>query len=141
MAILRPDQLTKPLNITGSLFGTSSWAISSSVALFALNAQSSPPGGPNTSIQFNDANALNGVQTFTFIKGINRAILTGSLFVTGSATVIGTFEIISANNTQQQPAFLVNTEGVVKLGEHVSTPTPITGGFMYSSSNYFLGFP
>lgn len=140
MAILRPDQLTKPLNITGSLFGTSSWALTASVSLTALYAANSAVGGPNGAIQFNDSNVLNGVQNLLFIKNNNTLTLTGSLFVTGSAVVSGTLTVNSLNNSQIQPAINVNNQGVLILGNYTTTPTAVEGGFMYSGSNFFLGF-
>ena len=59
------------------LYGTASYAL---VA---------PPGGPNTSIQFNDSGTFSGSSNFTFNKSTNRVELTGSLNVSSSFTASG----------------------------------------------------
>ncbi len=114
------------VSLTGSLYGTSSWSVSSSWT---------QPGGPYTSIQFNDSNTLSGSANYTFNKSINRVQLTGSLFVSG------TLVVSSSNTNQTQPAMQVNSEGVLGIGEFSVSPTVVVGAIIYSGSDYYLGFP
>jgi len=96
-------------NLTGSLYGTSSWAISASQALTASYALSSPgtPGGPYNSIQFNNNGVFSGSSNFTFASASNIVSLTGSMkFVatndpdpTGLQFVSASFLFVSASNT------------------------------------------
>jgi len=93
-------------SITGSLLGTSSWALSASyVNLLAgpnitINYQpngiaisgsggSGSPGGPTNSIQFNNAGAFSGSSNFTFDGVSNTVMLQGSAQITGSLWVSG----------------------------------------------------
>ena len=98
-------------SITGSLFGTSSWAYSSSQALTAsyVNLLAGPnitinyepngiaitgsggggtPGGVSSNIQFNYDGVFDGSNNFTFDKGTNHVSLTGSLTISGSTSYI-----------------------------------------------------
>ena len=66
--------------------------------------------------------------------------VTGSFLVSGSSLVYGLFAVSSSNVNQAQPAMQINNEGVFIVGAYTSTPTAVEGGFMYSGSEYFLGF-
>lgn len=74
--------------------------------------------------------------------------LTGSLNVSGSFGVTGSLTldldgindefVISVIGNEKVK---VNSEGVLQLLPHNTTPTPVTGGVFYSGSdNYYLGF-
>ena len=77
---------------------------------------------------------------------------TGSAEITGSLYLIGPINIIGSSDTPpftididdsngDVTKFQVNQEGVMVLGQLDTTPTPISGGMFFSSSNeYFLGF-
>ena len=66
---------------------------------------------------------------------------TGSADISGSASVNGIF-LVKLNNGNGDPnKFQVNNEGTVVLGKLNNTPTAISGGIFYSSSNeFFFGF-
>jgi hypothetical protein len=72
-----------------------------------------PPGGPNTSIQFNGNGEFSGSSNFTFDSGSNKLSLTGSLNITGSTIQVG-------NNT-----LLGNTllSGSIIISGSTTTPT------------------
>lgn len=77
---------------------------------------------------------------------------TGSAEITGSLYLIGPINIVGSSDTPPLTVniddnngditkFQVNQEGVMVLGQLDTTPTPISGGMFFSSSNeYFLGF-
>jgi hypothetical protein len=75
--LVAPRGIEAP-SFTGSLYGTSSWAISASWA----PPSSVSAGGTNKSIQFNDNGPLSGSNNFTFDKATSQISLTGSLVVT-----------------------------------------------------------
>jgi hypothetical protein len=66
---------------------------------------------------------------------------TGSADISGSASVNGIF-LVKLNNGNGDPnKFQVNSEGTVVLGKLNTTPTAVSGGIFYSSSNeFFFGF-
>lgn len=74
--------------------------------------------------------------------------LTGSLYLSGSQEITGSLRLelqgvenYFAVNINGVPQVKVNSEGVLQLGPKDQTPTAVTGGLFYSSSNeYFLGF-
>lgn len=75
--------------------------------------------------------------------------LTGSLSISGSLQVSGSLFIDLGEVDDQltisvsgEKKIAVNNEGILQLSPQTQTPTPITGGIFYSSSQeYFLGFP
>ena len=68
------------------------------------------------------------------------AEITGSLYIIGSSTT-PPFTIDIDDNNGSITKFQVNQEGVMVLGQLNTSPTPISGGMFFSSSNeYFLGF-
>jgi hypothetical protein len=103
--------------ITSSLFGTASWAASASyinlvagpntIINYELNgiaiSSSNTVGGPNQSVQFNDAGTISGSSTFNYNKVNNTVNITGS------------------NPTS---ASLVVTNGMVGIGNNGFTPAP-----------------
>ena len=74
--------------------------------------------------------------------------LTGSLYLTGSQEITGSLRLELTGvenyfsvNINGVPQVKVNSEGVLQLTSKNITPTAVTGGLFYSSSNeYFLGF-
>jgi hypothetical protein len=75
--------------------------------------------------------------------------LTGSLNISGSFAVSGSLSLnfdgvddrfqVSVNGESK---VRINREGTLQLAPQEQTPTPITGGIFYSSSQeYYLGFP
>ena len=109
---------------TGSLFGTASFALTSSGVL----------GGEQYSI---------AVWTSATTLSSSAATDNGSLFLISRNTAIsGTFQInVPTATNQLQPAMQVNAEGVLAVGEYTTTsPTAIVGGIIYSGSDYYLGF-
>ena len=79
-----------------------------------------------------DINALNGVNNFTgSFKNISGSF---DINLDGNTDKFG----ININNVEQVG---VNKDGVFKLAEKSVTPTAVSGGLFYSSSDdYFLGF-
>lgn len=77
---------------------------------------------------------------------------TGSAEITGSLYLIGPMNIVGSSDAPpltvdlndgngDTTKFQVNQEGVIVLGQLDTTPTSVTGGLFFSSSNeYFLGF-
>ena len=82
------------------------------------------PGGPNTSIQFNDNGVFSGSSAFTFDNTSNALTLTGSLQV--------------STGSNAQPAMQVNSDGIFIIGGFTSTPTPIEGAIMISGSDLYF---
>ncbi len=107
------------LTSTSSSFAATASLLLGSVvsASYALSASWAPgstgatPGGPNTSIQFNDSSTFSGSGNFTFNKSTNNVVLTGSMFVSASST--GTIFNI---NTTVPNTFFVSASGRVALG-------------------------
>lgn len=80
--------------------------------------------------------------------------LTGSLNISGSFSLVGDQENTGSLrleldgvekyfsvNINGVPQVKVNEEGTFQLASKDITPTPVTGGLFYSSSNeYYLGF-
>ena len=66
---------------------------------------------------------------------------TGSAIISGSLNLEGPFLIKINNNNGDANKFQVNSEGTTVLGKLNTTPTAVSGGIFYSSSNeFFLGF-
>lgn len=70
-------------------------------------------------------------KTGSFFSATSPIKITGSLGVSLAGS--STFDV----SVSGKERFQVNSEGVVVLGKYTSTPTPVTGGFFYSSSNEF----
>ena len=70
---------------------------------------------------------------FTSSKGI---LITSSLTNLGSKNAF----LVRFNNSNGQPEkFSVSSSGVVRFGSLDTLPTPITGGIVYSASNFYFG--
>lgn len=107
------SQLSGSLDVSGSVsaslgantvgfYGTSSWAVSAS---WAPGATPTNPGGSNTQIQFNSASVFSGSSNLTFDYTNNNLLLTGSVLLSGSASITGVNYIdflTTANPTHQE---------------------------------------
>ena len=70
---------------------------------------------------------------FTSSKGI---LITSSLTNLGSKNAF----LVRFNDSNGQPEkFSVSSSGVVRFGSLDTLPTPITGGIVYSASNFYFG--
>jgi hypothetical protein len=76
MSLLKGKQLTSPVNVTGSLFGTASYALTASYAMNGGGGGGGTPGGINSQIQFNDNGTFNGVPVLIYTGSVLRG--TGS---------------------------------------------------------------
>lgn len=76
MSLLKGKQLTSPVYLTGSLFGTSSYALTASYAMNGGGGGGGTPGGANSQIQFNDNGTFNGVPVLIYTGSVLRG--TGS---------------------------------------------------------------
>jgi hypothetical protein len=90
----------------------------------------------------NDINILQEInssgifkQTGSFWATTNDLQITGSLKVELDG-VVDTFEV----NVNGEEKFKINNEGILVLTEFSQTPTPVDGGFIYSGSQFFLGY-
>jgi hypothetical protein len=116
MAIIKPSQLASgSYNITGSLFGTSSFA---NYATFALTA----------SYALNGSGGGGGGDPFR--------ITTGS--ISASVNVGPTIFLITQNDI---PVLTVSQSGVVIFATQSVNPTGIApnGGIYFTSSSFFIG--
>jgi hypothetical protein len=105
MSIIRAEQLEQPLDITGSLFGTSSYAATASYALNASNAV-------DTSVF-----ATTGSNTF-----VGNQTITGSLNLTGTINGVKQLtQVIYQYGSESPTAFtLVNTTGATFSWEYIN---------------------
>ena len=112
MALIKPEQLRSgSFNITGSLFGTSSYANYALTASYAMNG-----GGGTTVTPFR--------------------IATGS--ISASVDVGSTIFLITNNNT---PILTVSQSGVIILAtqsQELTGNAPV-GGIYFTSSSLFVG--
>ena len=101
---------------------------------FLINAVEDPIGG---GIIFTRGNG----NTFTVEVNPDPFPYTGSAIITGSLQLEGPF-LVKLNDGNGDPnKFQVNNGGTVVLGKLNTTPTAVSGGIFYSSSNeFFLGF-
>jgi len=101
---------------------------------FLINAVEDPSGG---GIIFTRGNG----NTFTVEVTSDLFPYTGSAIITGSLELEGPF-LVKLNDGNGDPnKFQVNNGGTVVLGKLNTTPTAVSGGIFYSSSNeFFLGF-
>jgi len=121
--------------ITGSLYGTSSWAHSASVAI-------------TSSFSLLSSNVLGGTQyyvpvwTNTTTLSSSAATDNGSLFLINRNTAVtGTFEInVPTATSQVQPAMGINSNGVLFIGKFSSEPAAVEGGLYYDGTNFYLGY-
>ena len=82
----------------------------------------------------------------TFIESTGSALISGSLTLTGPATIIAPtsstadhlFLVRSTDSADNK--FVINLEGVTVLGAFSETPTPVEGGMFFSASgDFYLG--
>jgi hypothetical protein len=154
--------------ITGSLFGTASFAISASQALSAsyidpsnvigLNLSRISTGSITASVDIgtDTFKVQSGSSTFFTVNSNGNTTINNSLYIIQKAS-IGTAHqsasltisassaedavLVKINDNNVADKFKINNEGVMVLGSLDNTPTAIEGGIFYSSSNdYFLGF-
>lgn len=86
---------------------------------------------PTSSIvNFNDE-----ISRLTF-PYIGKAVITGSLIVKKIDTGSFDFFIIKSGSFDSMK---VNNKGVISLGSFSSKPDPVSGGIIYSESNYWIG--
>jgi len=110
------------------------------------------PGGPNTSLQFNDNATFSGSTNLTFDKSKNSLTLTGSFNVSGSAiqignnnlygntTLSGSIVISGSTTVPATPTIKVygdmETNGVIKfLSVNKNIDTTISGSYIYVSGS------
>lgn len=154
-------------NLTGSLFLSGSQTITGSLNLFGDQNVSGDVvvGGTITAQEFKteliSASVLFESGSSLFGNSFDDThIFTGSVDITGSLNLIGPFTLegdqestgsyrlelngvdkyfsVNINGVSQVK---VNEEGVLQVASKDVTPTSVTGGLFYSSSNeYFLGF-
>lgn len=81
-----------------------------------------------------------------FIESTGSALISGSLTLTGPATIIAPtsstadhlFLVRSTDSADNK--FVINLEGVTVLGAFSETPTPVEGGMFFSASgDFYLG--
>ena len=101
---------------------------------FLINAVEDPNGG---GIIFTRGNG----NAFTVTVTSDPFPYTGSAIITGSLQLEGPFLVKLNNGNGDINKFQVNNGGAVVLGKLNTTPTAVSGGIFYSSSNeFFLGF-
>lgn len=107
MSKLKSKQLTYPLSgsFTGSLFGTSSYAITASYAMNGGGGGSTNPGGLNTQIQYNNNSNFGGVPVLTY----DGTTLVGTGSFSGSFTGL-TDSASYAATASYAPNYLLLTE-------------------------------
>lgn len=122
--------------ITGSLFGTSSWAVSSSRAITASYALNVKPAGSNTQIQFNNNGVLGAVSDFTWNgTGVDVAAQAGYFHVPG-AYVQGT-SLIST----EAGVYNDNQEGIAVYNDGSKTFRYAFDNVVYSAVSNSLTIP
>ena len=93
------------------------------------------PGGANTQIQFNNSNTFGGSPRLTFDSTTGKTTVSGSLIVSGSESedifLIKSGSVDIAKVDQSGNFILVERTG--------TTPPPVAGGIMYSSSAFYVG--
>jgi hypothetical protein len=71
--------------------------------------------------------------------GGNTFPFTGSALITGSLGLTGSLGVAIEDGNGGDTKFAVNNEGVAVFANLDTTPTAITGGIFYSSSQFYLG--
>lgn len=82
MSLLKGKQLTSPVYLTGSLFGSASYALTASYALNGGGGGGGTPGGSNSQIQYNNNNSFSGVPVLIYTGSILQGTgsFSGSFF-------------------------------------------------------------
>tara|TARA_B110000285_G_scaffold231245_1_gene299533 strand:- start:2272 stop:2889 length:618 start_codon:yes stop_codon:yes gene_type:complete len=134
-----------------SVFNTSSFSseIVSQSFTWPGGGGSTPTGSLLTT-----ASSLDNVITFT--KGDNSTFsitiatgsgggggvqfpFSGSAQITGSLGLTGSLRVDIADGNGSNTKFAINSEGVAVLADLNTTPTAVTGGIYYSSSQFYFG--
>jgi hypothetical protein len=153
MAQIKGKQLRFPISgsFTGSLYGTSSWAITASYALNGSGGGGSNPGGSDTQVQFNNNGVFGGIPTVFYSASVFYATgsfyglinsssysstasyyqevdpifveKSASLATTGSNTFIGTQVIVNDLDFSQNVSMSFN-EWVMSVGDKKSIISP-----------------
>jgi hypothetical protein len=112
MALIKPEQLRSGFyDITGSLFGTSSYASYALTASYALNGGGGTSGDPFRIVTGSISASVNIGSTIFLIKSASK-------------------DILSINNT-----------GIITLAtqsSQLTTPAP-NGGIYFTSNSFFVG--
>lgn len=133
MALIKPEQLRSgSYQITGSLFGTSSFALTAS---YALNVEDSFRILTGSVIASTDV----GPTIFSLTSG-------SSTFFTidnqGKTTISSSADdIFLVKNTNNTPVLTVSQSGVIVLSTQsveLSNPAP-NGGIYFTSNSFFVG--
>jgi hypothetical protein len=148
-------------SFTGSLFGTSSWAvnavtasyidptfISASAAAAGFGAGGVIPSGTISSSQqitdlgfisssHTDISALN-LFTSSIQTEVDSLTAETSSYITnsGSQSIEGSLTLTGTNSSVQATTF---TGSIIVLSEQQSTPTVVAGGIYYSASQFYFG--
>ena len=133
MALIKPEQLRSgSFQITGSLFGTASFALTASYALNVEDSFRILTGSVIASTNVGPTIFSIASGSLTFFTVDNQ----GKTTISGSANDI--FLIKNANNT---PVLTVSQSGVIVLSTQsieLSNPAP-NGGIYFTSSSFFIG--
>ena len=133
MALIKPEQLRSgSYQITGSLFGTASFALTASYALNVGDSFRILTGSVIASTNVGPTIFSIASGSLTFFTVDNQ----GKTTISGSASDI--FLVKNANNT---PVLTVSQSGVIVLSTQsieLSNPAP-NGGIYFTSSSFFVG--
>ena len=133
MALIKPEQLRSgSYQITGSLFGTASFALTASYALNVGDSFRILTGSVIASTNVGPTIFSIASGSLTFLTVDNQ----GKTTISGSASDI--FLVKNANNT---PVLTVSQSGVIVLSTQsieLSNPAP-NGGIYFTSSSFFVG--
>lgn len=171
MALIEWKQISGDLrssgNLTGSLYLSGSQTITGSLNLFGnqnidgdvivggtITAQEFKTELISASILFESGSSLFGnsfddTHIFTGSVGITGSLgLIGPLRLEGDQESTGSYKLelngvdkYFSVNINGVPQVKINEEGVLQVVAKDTTPTAVTGGLFYSSSNeYYLGF-
>ena len=134
MSTLRPQQLTSPLNVTGSLYGTSSWAYSASVALtasYATNAGNSVTMKPGN--QITDEGSIKQIQIYDYSDSVAATYNLGD----------GLLKFIFGIPDLPNPTFTINDFDTNRfnkvLDSYSITGSFNLGGYTLISASLFTG--
>jgi len=133
---------TSSLQVTGNIFGTSSWASSSISASYAPPSDVIQNDGISARVATSPT-SLFVIQSSSadLLKLDNTSLFafSGSIEI-NSTNTSSIFLITKIDGINDDKKFEINSEGVVVLGMFNQTPTPVVGGmFLSSSLEFFIG--
>lgn len=106
---------------------TGSLGVDSSLQAFSFN--------PSQEVFFSSNISSSG-----FINGTSITSSVGVLITSSTSLLQQNPFLIKFNDGNGQPEkFSVSSSGIVRFGALNSLPTPITGGLVYSASNFYMG--